>query len=597
MSYEQLAQAVEDLSVSNDALIAQSLATQVASDAAKDAAEQAAISAANSAAEAGPKVNVADLANATDPLKGAGMNGFGLSLAYTVGTVGYSLKRAAGYWPIEASGVTGTADDSAVIQAAVNYSAANNLVLTGFLPAYFIDQVTIPSGFKCDLHNAQMVRISGTTPKDMWINADIVNGNTGLDIRNVRFDGRRQLNSLTNVTVAHRFCGLRLVKCSGYLENIRADNTVNGEVQAEGTRGGIMLDRSVDIRAYRLFADGTAGTGVFPYQGKNYIQGVWTKNNTGSGFTSSGSDDNDFHHIYSDGSGYSGVSVNGLKMRCSFLSSKNSPLNYAGVNIGHDADGNRATGSQISNVMVESALGWGIVVTGSPNVIGTAWKATGSTSNNLRVVNSPGLKVDYTGENSLDTDTFFSGVGWHFGDFTIKGSGYSGLATSTVSGTKVEMLNGSYITGCGTAGGTTGAVNAANNTEIIVRGRITDNLTYGVISAGGTGALVTMKAGTKISGNTSGNTVSLSGGVLRYEGAKFSDDAMSGSLTIPAGSSSVLTNNGNILDPNRLMFTPSNAAARTAGLALVQTYVPGVSFTAQIAANAASDAIYRWTIV
>lgn len=536
-----------------------------------------------------------DLANGVDPNKGTGL------LSIDSRTLRDYIKQQEYYLTIEYFGETDTpANTKETMQVAINFCALNGILLRNKVSAYTVDvsesSITIPNDFRCEIY-AKISRQTGNkTPHDMWVNADMVNGNTGLDIRGVHFDGQRQADNLNKDNPAHRFCGLRLVKCSGQLYNCRVNNTVNAEVQGEGNRGGIMLDRSVDMKVSTLFADGTDGSGVFCYQGKNYVEGVWTKNNTGSGFTSFGCDNNDFHHIHSDGSGYSGVSVNGMNMRCSFLNSKNSPVGFAGVNIGHDDAGNRATGSQVDTVTVESALGWGIVLAGSSNVSATNWKAVGSTLNNLRVINSPGLNITYRGENSLGSDTYIAGFGEHFGQFVISGAAFNGLATGTVAGTKVSMGELSYITGCGSIEVNTAGVNVADNSEVVVRGKIVNNRQRGVIAAGDADAVAVLTSAAKISGNEAGNVLSLTGGVLRYEGAKFSDDVMSGNVTIAAGSALTTVLNGNAVDSNRITLVPGNAAARAAGQALVSSIEAGTSFGVQISANAAAAVIYRWAI-
>lgn len=486
------------------------------------------------------------------------------------------------------------------LQAAINFCASNNILLVAGSSEYTVDlstsSITLPNNFKCDLGNAWIKRATGnTTPQDMWINSDTTNGNTGLDIRNVRFDGQRQADSLTNATAAHRFCGLRLVKCSGYLENVRVNNTVNGEIQVEGNRGGIMFDQSVDISAFRLFADGTMGSGVFCYQGKNYIHGVWTKNNTGSGFTSYGCDDNDFHHIYSDGSGYSGVSVNGERMRCSYLCSKNSPVGFAGVNIGHDNNGNRATDSQIDNVMVESAAGWGITCIGSPNVSGSNWRSSGSAVRNLWVSNSAGVRIaEYKGRQCAGNDAVFEGAGDHFIDADISGSAFSGIVAGTSA--RVTVSAESLLTGNGTGGGTTGALLAQAGTEIIFRGKAINNLRYGAISSG-VSALVRLP-GALVTGNTVANTLATSSGTITYENTRLSNtDQMEGTFTIASGTSSLVVNNGNVTSANRIVILPGDAAGRTAGQPVITAVSAGVSFTATLSGNAAANALYRYMII
>ena len=103
-------------------------------------------------------------------------------------------------------------------------------------------------------------------------------------------------------------------------------------------------------------------------------------------------------------------------------------------------------------------------------------------------------------------------------------------------------------------------------------------------------------AGGTVKGNALGNVRAATGGVVRYENAKFSDDPMSGTLTVLAGNNFVQVFNGNMMDPNRLVINPANAAGRTAGTPMIVTYTPGGSYTVQLAANAPTDCGYRWII-
>lgn len=542
-----------------------------------------------------------ELLSSTDPAKGSGLVGFAQSLAYSPGTSGFAIQKAAQSRTIESFGPVDTpANTRATMQTAINFCASNNILLIAGSTEYTIDlstsSITIPSNFRCDLRGALIKRATGNvTPKDMWINADTVAGNTGLDIRNVRFDGQRTVDSLTNATAAHRFCGLRLVKCSGYLENIRADNTVNGEIQAEGTRGGIMLDQSVDIKAFRLFASGTDGSGVFPYQGKNYIEGVWSSNNTGSGFTSFGCDDNEFHHIYSSGSGYSGVSVNGERMRCSYLYASGSAVGYAGVNIGHDAVGNRATLSQIDNVVAENNAGWGITVIGSQLVTGSNWRADGNSVRNLFVQASAGLRAGkVVTRNAVAEDVRIEGAGdhWISGDF--RGGPFNGISLTT-SGATLHLDEDSIAAECGSAGGTTGALNASAGATIICRGQVVGNLRYGAI-ANGAGAVVDFR-GAKLDNNTVADTLTVSGGVIRHELTRLGNEAMSGTLTILSGGTSVVVPNGNTVDAARIVIMPTDSVSAGAGTPRVSAITVGASFTATVTSAVPSNATFRYVML
>lgn len=535
---------------------------------------------------------VQDLADEVDPTLGA------VGIGWRLRNVGEALDQ---FRYIETFGPTNTpANTKATMQAAINWCAANNVRLRAMASEYTVDlsvsSITIPSNFRCDLDGAWVKRATGnTTPHDMWINSDTVNGNSGLDIRNVRFDGQRQADGLTNATATHRFCGLRLIKCSGYLENVRADNTVNGEVQAEGTRGGIMLENCpAELVAFRLYADGTSGTGCYVLGGSPKLFYLYFKNNTGSGLSTNGNDNGEVHYAYSDGSGYSGISVNGLNMRCSYLGSKNSPLGYSGVNIGHDTNGQRATGSQVDNVFVESALGFGISVVGSQAVSGSNWHATGSAVRNIYVLNSSGLRLAQIKTRSAAlADLFISGAGDHWIDGDFRGGAFNGVFATL--GASVEVGANSIIAEYGSGGGTSGGLHADAGSRIICRGRVVSNTRYGAI-ANGASAVVNFR-GALVDNNTAGDVFTAGGGVITYEATRFSNDATSGTFTITAGTSSLVVNNGNAIDAARISIQPGDAAARTAGQPVVTAVTAGTNFTASLAGNAAANATYRYVLL
>lgn len=171
----------------------------------------------------------------------------------------------------------------------------------------------------------------------------------------------------------------------------------------------------------------------------------------------------------------------------------------------------------------------------------------------------------------------------------VSGSKSSGIYGR--NGADIVISAGSLITGNGANGGFTAEVTLDTASRATVCGKVLNGKAYGVQSVAS--SVLTVAGGT-VKGNALGNVRSTTGGVVRYENAKFSDDPMSGVFTILAGTSFVKVFNGNFMDPNRLVILPANTAARTAGIPIIVTYTPGESFTMQLPSNVTTDCGYRW---
>lgn len=533
-----------------------------------------------------------DLANKTDITKGAGQTGFDSRWLSDY------LKQQECYLTIEYFGPTDTpANTKVTMQTAINFCATNGILLRAKARSYTIDVaasgITIPSNFKCDLGGAKINRATGnTTPHDLWVNSDTVNGNTGLDIRGVWFDGKAQTDSLTNATVAHRFCGLRLIKCEGKLVDVRADSTCNGEIQAEGTRGGILLQDSVFMDCENIRTDSTIGTGLFITGGAGRLRNFQSNNNTGSGL----SGDQPgwmLNNLSSKTSGYSGISLNGPGFIARGIYASGAAFGYAGVNFGHATPpSSNGVDAIASDVVAENNASWGINATSCPGIQGDNWVVKSSVDNNIRLLNCPGAKISLQSKGGSANGILIDGAGYYDIEAQVSGCAASGVYAR--NGADVVLSPGSLITGNGAAGGFAAGVTADLGSKARICGQVIDNLAYGVQSAN-PGSIVTVAGGT-IKGHPSGNVRAADSGLVRYELAKFSTDPMSGTFTILAGTNSLAISNGNVIDLNQVSFTASNAAARTAGIPLISTYTPLTSFTAQIAANAATDAIYRYSM-
>lgn len=531
------------------------------------------------------------LANPTDPSKGVGMIGMDGRWLRDY------LKQQEYYLTIEYFGPTDTpANTKVTMQNAINFCALNGILLRNKASSYTIDVsesgITIPNDFKCDI-DAWIKRATGNkTPHDMWVNADTVNGNTGLDIRGVKFNGQAQADSLTNKSAAHRFCGLRLVKCEGKLVDVRADGTCNGEIQIEGTRGAILLENSVFMDCRGLRTDNNIGTGLFITGGLGRLSNFQAYKNTGSGMSGDqpGWMLEDLRSVVS---GYSGISINGPGWTARGIYASGAALGFAGVNFGHTTPtSSNGVNAVASDVVAENNASWGINATSCPGLQGDKWVSKKSGDNNIRLINSPGAKLSLASEDAGGNGLLIDGAGHYDIDARVSGSKASGIYGR--NGADIVISSGSVLTGNGANGGLAAEVTLDTGSKAKVLGKVLNGRAYGVQS---TDSGVLTVAGGTVKGNALGNTRAATGGVIRYENARFSDDPMSGTLTILAGTNFIQTNNGNIIDPNRLVLIPANAAARAAGIPMITTYTPGVSFTVQIAVNAPTDCGYRWSIL
>lgn len=532
-----------------------------------------------------------DMASLNDPNLGAaivGMDGRWLR---------DYLKQQEYFLTIEYFGPTDTPSNTKnTMQAAINFCAANGVLLRNKASLYVIDVsesgVTIPSNFKCDI-DAWIERAPGNqTPNDMWVNADPVNGNSGLDIRGVKFNGRAKSDGLSNNIAKHRFCGLRLIRCEGKIVDVRADDTCNGEIQVEGTRGAILLENSVFMECQGIRTDNNIGTGLFITGGRGRLSNFQANNNAGSGM----SGDQPgwvFESLSSIGSGYSGISLNGPGWVARGVYGAGAAIGYAGVNFGHATPlSSNAAGATASDVVAENNAGWGINSTSSPGIRGVNWVARNSGDNNVRLINSPGAKISLASVDAGGNGLLIEGAGHYDIDVQISGSKASGVYAR--NGASIVISAGSLIAGNGVTGGFAAEVTLDSGSEAIIHGKVQSGLAYGVQSSAS--SVITISGGT-VKGNAFGNIREASGGTIRYENAKFSDDPTSGVLTILEGMDSVEVLNGNIMDPSRLVLSPANTAASEAGAPMVVSYVQGVSFVVKISSVAAEACIYRWSLV
>lgn len=528
-----------------------------------------------------------DLANKIDLSKGAGQIGFDGRWLNE-----YLIQQ--GYWrTVEYFGPTDTpANTKATMQIAINWCAANGYLLRSRARSYTVDLsasgITIPNNFRCDFDGSWILRQTGnTTPHDMWANADMSAGNTGIDIRGVRFNGRAQADSLTNENIAHRFCGLRLVKCEVVLRDVRADNTVNGEIQTEGTRGGILLQQSVYADCENLRGEGTIGTAVFVDGGNGRLYGLRTKNNTGSGL--SGNQGGwDMFDLRSEISGYSGISLNGSGFRARCIYGSGAAFGFAGVNIGHVGSGSEAVNSRVFDVLAENNLQWGINVSGAQGVFGRGWRGVNNVEYNLRLTAAPDSDVEMESEGSTGGVIYRDSVGIHRLKLVGRGSRF----VATTSGVEVIFSSDSLIRDVTNA--TLSGIQADPGCKIVYPGSLLNNSGWGATANSGIVSLI----GATVSGNGT-PWRSLSGGLVNFRSVSLDESVpTSGTITIPALSASGTVLNKNSITQSRVSIMPLNSEARGIGIPAISALTLGVGFTVTLSGSGHSaDAIYTYVLL
>lgn len=511
------------------------------------------------------------------------------------------LKQMGFYRTIEYYGPTSTPQETlTTLQLAFNKSAADGFLLTAAKRRYTIDLsqrgLTFPSGFRCDLGGAVIARATGNkTPHDMLVNADTVNGNSGFDIRGLVLDGAAQVDSLTNAAVSHRFSGLSITKGEGKLTDVTAMRTVNGEFQPEGARGGIFLKDSVFIDCERIEANQNIGTGLLTNGGRGRISGFRSEANTGSGI----SGDQPYwimSDLSSKGSGYSGISLNGPGWIADGIRATGAPVGFAGVNFGHATpETSHGIDCVASNVVAEDNAGWGINATSCPGIQGDNWVSSRSGVDGIRMTDCGGSRVKAKVKDCGAQGILIGGAsaGHYTVEATVTGCAASGIYAR--AGADVVLGDSTVVSGNGTVATFAAGVNADTGARIRISGKVIGNKAYGVQSFTA-GSIVTI-AGATIRGNPSGNVRQATGGLIRYENAKFSDDPLSGVMTIVEGERTVKVLNKNMIDPNRIVLAPANEAGREAGVPLLATYTPEESFTFQVKNNVTSDAGWRWALI
>jgi parallel beta-helix repeat protein len=291
----------------------------------------------------------------------------------------------------------GTTDDTTSIQNALD-NPDNKPVLIPFGAYLISDSLIIPSN--CQIINyGTLKRDTGEAAFDMLVGDSVDN----VIIRGGKIDGV----ALLDVSVAaNRFCGIRFYDSNGtspctniLVENVEVTNTTHGEVQAEGNRGAITLEDTINgvVDGCRVY--GNRGSSILMH-GKNSkdckVINCYAYDNdqigsgiTGNGYTGLIVDNN---HCYN--TKYTPISVNGKGAIISNNTVYNAPDNMAGITIGHNSPVSNAsntvcTGNVIRDCGKTKAFVAGIVVSNSDEVIITGNLIKDNSSRGIRFLGKP----------------------------------------------------------------------------------------------------------------------------------------------------------------------------------------------------------------
>lgn len=532
----------------------------------------------------------ADLASTSDAAKGAALVGL-------YGTSRTAQDKFDDWVSVKDKGAKGdgSTDDAAGLQAAMNFAASNNLELVApGKGTYLIGSgLSIPSGLRADFKGSTIKRKSGSV-FNMLENTS----GTGIKLQNLVVDGNKAADGRVAANVGDRFGGIVLNSVtSSELRNVTVNNTVN----AEDGRAGVYLGACTNVDLYNVGGSGNDRSCVF-LDGSTFIRifGSYTANNLGSGVTSDDSNDCEYYAITAINSGYSGISINGLRSKANGLRAIGTATGYAGVNIGHDDASNRSHDSVIENVHSYSNSGWGVTVVGSDRVQLRGIYAGANASANVYVFsNSNACSIDgltASGSTAGSGVLITSGTGHKIDNAEAHTNALHGIDVETGCGAVISSTVRSYNNGQTTGGMAgvllNGAVGSSCYAECFDdQGSKTQG--YGIWLAGGTSNMI----GGYYHDNATSPVLETSSPSYSSDRIRTGANILNGSFTPAAAATSVTINNNNARSGMTVVFQPANAAGRTLGLPILSTITAGASFVANLGGAAAGTESYTYTIL
>lgn len=300
-----------------------------------------------------------DLASSGFAAKGAGMVGYNSARAYAALTVGGALNAlmSAGFLSVSQFGTTGTADDTAVFQAAMTAAAASKRTLLIPSGTYTVLPLFVPSDIVLFFEPGAVVMAkAGYGVNDRMLN----------------------INGVSNVTIFGNGAKMKMPKAE-YL---------SGE-----QRHGVFIINSTDVNIYNLISQDTGGDCF--YIGRDVLAGTHSQrvNLTGC------------HGINGRRQGLSIVSGDTINIHnCSFRNTTGTPPAY-GIDIEPNDSSDVIRSINITNVKTSGNFGGGIIIALQFLALTTAnevsinicgWLSDGDGANSPNNANS-GLRVTGNG--------------------------------------------------------------------------------------------------------------------------------------------------------------------------------------------------------
>lgn len=467
----------------------------------------------------------------------------------------------------------GVVDDTASVQAAINAGNGNPVVFPAN-KTFSCGQLTVTSNDRLE--------INGTVKAKNAIGSNPLI--TGSNLTNVRIYGNGFVDGNKNNVGAVNCTGIKLLDatdCS--VKDITIQNChLENNPGIDGA--GLWIEGGADNAAINVTSKDHRGNAiVFGNLTDSYTQDCKAANCTfGSGVAHTRGLRAKSINDFADNNDYSNITVNCEESQIFSPTSRNS--GYSGINIGHDSEASDASRTLLVGGVSENNNFEGISVAGSSDVtiIGTYCNnngANGGANNRYGIrtlsgcerLHIVGAKVTASKNSGIYLQ---SGSGHRIESTKSYGNDRTGmlLTVTEANVSDCEVFNNNQLGGTNRAGIQieSGNVNITDSHIYDDQGSPTQS--YGILASGG----VHNAIGCSITGNAVSPTQE-SGGTVDYYQTRIGTDAMSGTFTLSAGTSTVV-NNDNASSPSRIILIPRAAQSVTMN-AYPANVVSGTSFT------------------